>query len=56
MIAVAALRREHSLGAHCRIDFPSAPAPRERSRLTLADAFAEARGRFRDRQTLARRA
>ena len=24
MIVVAALRREHSLGAHCRLDFPSA--------------------------------
>jgi L-aspartate oxidase len=42
MIAVAALRREHSLGAHYRADFPSAPAARERSRLTLDEAFAAA--------------
>ena len=42
MVAVAALRREHSLGAHHRTDFPSAPATRERSRLTLDDAFAQA--------------
>ncbi len=42
MVAVAALRREHSLGAHYRTDFPSAPATRERSRLTLDDAFAQA--------------
>jgi L-aspartate oxidase len=42
MIAVAAFRREHSLGAHYRTDFPSAPAARERSRLTLDEAFAAA--------------
>jgi L-aspartate oxidase len=42
MIAVAAFRREHSLGAHYRTDFPSAPAARVRSRLTLDDAFAAA--------------
>ena len=42
MIAVAALRREHSLGAHYRTDFPSAPAAPERSRLTLDEAFAAA--------------
>ncbi len=42
MIAVAALRREHSLGAHYRTDFPSAPTARERSRLTLDEAFATA--------------
>jgi L-aspartate oxidase len=41
-IAVTALRREHSLGAHCRADFPSAPAARVRSRLTLDEAFAAA--------------
>jgi L-aspartate oxidase len=40
MIAVAALRREHSLGAHYRTDFPHAPAERERSALTLGEAFA----------------
>jgi len=42
MIAVAALRREHSLGAHYRTDFPSPPKARERSRLTLDEAFAAA--------------
>jgi L-aspartate oxidase len=41
-IAVAALRREHSLGAHYRTDFPSSPAVRVRSRLTLDQAFAAA--------------
>ena len=42
MIAVAALRREHSLGAHCRADFPGRPAAPARSRLTLAEALADA--------------
>jgi L-aspartate oxidase len=42
MIAVAALRREHSLGAHCRADFPQRPAAPTRSRLTLAEALADA--------------
>jgi L-aspartate oxidase len=42
MIAVAALRREHSLGAHCRADFPGRPAAPVRSRFTLAEAFADA--------------
>jgi L-aspartate oxidase len=42
MIVVAALRREHSLGAHYRTDFPCAPKARERSRLALDDAFAAA--------------
>jgi L-aspartate oxidase len=42
MITVAALRREHSLGAHYRTDFPSSPAVRVRSRLTLDEAFAAA--------------
>jgi L-aspartate oxidase len=42
MIAVAAIRREHSLGAHYRTDFPSTPAARLRSRLTLDEAFAAA--------------
>ncbi|HTR12892.1 MAG TPA: L-aspartate oxidase [Roseiarcus sp.] len=42
IIAVAALRRDHSLGAHYRSDFPSAPTARERFRLTLVDAFAAA--------------
>jgi L-aspartate oxidase len=42
MILVAALRRAHSLGAHYRTDFPSSPAVRLRSRLTLDEAFAAA--------------
>jgi L-aspartate oxidase len=42
MIAVAALRREHSSGAHCRADFPGRPAAPNRSCLTLAEAFADA--------------
>jgi L-aspartate oxidase len=42
MIAVAALRREHSLGAHYRTDFPLAPAAPVRSRLTLDETFAAA--------------
>ena len=42
MIVVAALNREHSIGAHCRLDFPEHPAKPRRSRLTLDEAFAEA--------------
>jgi L-aspartate oxidase len=42
MIVVAALNREHSIGAHCRLDFPNRPAEPYRSRLTLDEAFAEA--------------
>jgi L-aspartate oxidase len=42
MIVVAALNREHSIGAHCRLDFPERPAKPRRSRLTLDEAFAEA--------------
>jgi len=42
MIAVAALRREHSLGAHRRTDFLERPTAPIRSRLTLAEAFADA--------------
>jgi aspartate oxidase len=43
MIAVAALRREHSLGAHYRTDFPLAPPAPVRSRLTLDEAFRRGR-------------
>jgi L-aspartate oxidase len=43
MIAVAALRREHSVGAHYRVDFPERPATPTRSRLTLAEVFADAK-------------
>ena len=41
-IVAAALRDEHSVGAHCRLDFPQRPAEPRRSRMTLAEAFAEA--------------
>jgi L-aspartate oxidase len=41
-IVVSALRREHSLGAHCRLDFPERPAAPRRSRITLDEALAEA--------------
>ena len=41
-IVVSALRREASLGAHCRIDFPERPAEPRRSRITLDEALAEA--------------
>ena len=42
MIAVAALKREHSIGAHRRLDFLERPLAPRRSRLTLDDAFVEA--------------
>ena len=42
MIVVAALAREHSIGAHCRLDFPERPVEPRRSCLTLDGAFAEA--------------
>ncbi len=42
MIALAALKREESLGAHARLDFPERPQKPNRSFITLADAFAEA--------------
>jgi L-aspartate oxidase len=41
-IVVAALNREHSIGAHCRLDFPERPAKPHGSRLTLGEAFAAA--------------
>ena len=41
-IVVSALRREASIGAHCRLDFPERPAEPSRSRLTLDEALAEA--------------
>jgi len=41
-IVVSALRREASIGAHCRLDFPERPAKPCRSRLTLNEALAEA--------------
>lgn len=41
-IVVCALRREHSIGAHCRADFPRPPAELRRSRITLNEALVEA--------------
>jgi L-aspartate oxidase len=41
-IIVCALRREHSLGAHSRFDFPARPAAPRRSLITLDEALAEA--------------
>ena len=43
MIALAALRREESRGAHARTDFPAPGFTPEHSRVTLAEAFAEAK-------------
>jgi len=41
-IVVSALRREASIGAHCRLDFPERPVEPRRSRLTLNEVLAEA--------------
>jgi L-aspartate oxidase len=41
-IVVSALRREASVGAHCRLDFPQRPAEASRSRVTLDEALAKA--------------
>jgi L-aspartate oxidase len=41
-IVVGALRREHSVGAHCRADFPERPAELRRRRITLDEALVEA--------------
>jgi L-aspartate oxidase len=53
-VVVSALRREHSLGAHCRLDFPARPAAPRRSCVTLDEALAEAAAIAP--RTLARRA
>ncbi len=42
MMAVAALRREESRGAHCRTDFPEHAAEARRSRLSLEQALTAA--------------
>jgi L-aspartate oxidase len=42
MVVVSALRREHSVGAHFRLDFPERPVRPTRSQLTLAGALAAA--------------
>ena len=41
-IVIAALRAEYSAGAHCRLDFPDRPVEPRRSRITLAEVFADA--------------
>ena len=41
-IVITALRSAYSAGAHSRLDFPNRPAEPRRSRITLAEAFAEA--------------
>lgn len=43
MMAIAALGREESVGAHYRTDFLQAPAKRRRSTLSLAEALEQAR-------------
>ncbi len=43
MMAVSALKREESRGAHCRLDFPARAATARRSFVTLDGALAEAR-------------
>lgn len=56
MMAIAALRREESRGAHWRTDFPERAACPERATLTLAEALAAAREIALEGPALARRA
>jgi L-aspartate oxidase len=56
MIAVAALRRQESRGAHWRTDFPDRASDARRTTLRLADAIATARQIDRHIRPLARRA
>jgi L-aspartate oxidase len=56
MIAVMALHREESRGAHCRTDFPQRARDARRATLNLADAIATAREIDRHFSPTARRA
>jgi L-aspartate oxidase len=56
MIAVAALQRQESRGAHWRTDFPMRSAPAKRSLLRFADAVAAAGELGADRNLIARSA
>jgi len=42
-VAVSALRRQESRGAHSRADYPAAATTPRRSRITLTEALTEAR-------------